>query len=181
MKKQSEVFKMIEISMYAALIVVSIYFVRIPMPTAFVHPGNALVILALLLMGFKRGLMAAMLGLFIFDATAGYITSVPFTLLENFLVLLVIEGIYRIAFHREDYFISIVSLGIMGALTKIIAIFIKHTVTQLLLGSTTATALTLALSKMPASFITGAVTAVLVPLLYFPMKKVFEKFHTIGE
>lgn len=181
MKKQSDVFEMIEVSMYAALIVVSIYFVRIPMPTAFVHPGNALVILGLLLMGFKRGLMAAMLGLFIFDATAGYMTSVPFTLLENFLVLLVIEGIYRLAFQREDYFLSIVSLGILGALTKVIAIFIKHTITQLLLGNTAAAALTLALSKMPASFITGVVTAVLVPLLYFPMKKIFEKFHPIGQ
>lgn len=181
MKKQSEVFKLVEVSMYAALIVVAIYFIRIPMPTAFVHPGNALVILALLLMGFKRGLTAAMMGLFIFDATAGYIASVPFTLLENFLVLLVIEGIYRLAFQRKDNFISIVSLGILGALTKIIAIFIKHTLTQLLLGSTTAAAFSLALSKMPASFLTGVVTAVLVPLLYFPMKKVFERFHPIGE
>lgn len=181
MKKQSDVFQMIEVSMYAALIVVAIYFVRIPMPTAFVHPGNALVILALLLMGFRRGVMAAMLGLFIFDATAGYITSVPFTLLENFLVLLVIEGIYRAAFKREDYFLSIVSLGILGAVTKIVAIFIKHTLTQLVLGSTLATALTLALSKMPASFITGVVTAVLVPMLYYPMKKVFERFHPINQ
>ena len=28
---------------------------------------------------------------------------------------------------------------------------------------------------------TGVVTAVLVPLLYFPMKKVVERFHPVGE
>ena len=181
MKKQTNTFQLIEISMYAALIVVAIYFVRIPMPTAFVHPGNALVILAVLLMGFRRGVVAALLGLFIFDATAGYITSVPFTLLENFIVLVVLEIIYKYGYRREDYFLSIVSLGVLGALTKIVAIFIKHTITQLLLGNATAAALSIALSKMPASFMTGVVTAALVPLLYFPMKKVVERFHPVGE
>ena len=61
------------------------------------------------------------------------------------------------------------------------AIFIKHTMTQLVLGNTLATVLTLVLSKVSASFITGVVTAVLVPMLYYPMKKVFERFRPMTQ
>lgn len=184
MRQQRDLFKLMEISMYAALIVMAIYLIRVPMPSAisrsFVHPGNALVILGSLLMGFKRGTLAAMLGLFIFDLTAGYVTSVPFTLLENFIVLLVVAGVHLL-FKRQDTLLPITVVGIVGAVTKIVIIFIKHVATQLALGSTLLAAYSISLTAMPASLFTGLVTAILVPVLYYPMKKVVTRFHPIGE
>ena len=35
--------------------------------------------------------------------------------------------------------------------------------------------------KMPATFFTAIVTAILVGILYYPMKRVIERFHPIGE
>lgn len=184
MRQQRDLFKLMEISMYAAIIVMAIYLIRVPMPSAisrsFVHPGNALVILGSLLMGFKRGTLAAMLGLFIFDLTAGYITSVPFTLLENFVVLLVVGLVYRLL-KRQDHVFSISVVGIVGAVTKIVIIFIKYVATQLALGSTLTAAISIAFTGMPASLFTGMVTAILVPILYYPMKKIVVRFHPIGE
>lgn len=184
MRQQRDLFKLMEISMYAAIIVMAIYLIRVPMPSAisrsFVHPGNALVILGSLLMGFKRGTLAAMLGLFIFDLTAGYITSVPFTLLENFVVLLVVGLVYRLL-KRQDHVLSISVVGIVGAVTKIVIIFIKYVATQLALGSTLTAAISIAFTGMPASLFTGMVTAILVPILYYPMKKIVVRFHPIGE
>lgn len=185
MRQQRELFKLIEVSIYAAMIVIAIYFIRIPMPSAisrtFVHPGNALVILGSLLMGFKRGTLAAMLGLFIFDLTSGYITAAPFTLLENFIVLLVVEFVYRYLLKRRDHMGAIVLIGVVGAVTKIVIIFIKYVATQLALGNTMTAAFSLALTGMPASLFTGVVTAILIPVLYLPMKKIFQQFHPIGE
>src|SRR5699024_11986934 len=103
---------------YAALIVLAIYMIRIPMPSAisntFVHPGNALVILAILFMGFKKGTIAALLGLAIFDITSGYLPVVFFNLLENFIVLLVVECVFRYVFHYDDRLRNILALGVVG-------------------------------------------------------------------
>ncbi|MGF3182668.1 ECF transporter S component [Facklamia sp. P12934] len=181
----NKTFKYVQIGIYAALIIAAITFIRVPMPSAisnsFVHPGNALVILAVLLMGFKRGTAAALIGLFLFDSLNGYFYVVHFTLLENLLVLIMVSFIYKKFFHKKDSMSHIVTLGIVGALTKIVLIFGKHIINQMILGATSSAAIAMAISAMPASLFTGLVTAILVPVLYFPLKKIFQRYHTIGE
>lgn len=169
-----------QMATYAALIVLAIYMIRIPMPSAisntFVHPGNALVILAILFMGFKKGTIAALLGLAIFDITSGYLPVVLFTLIENFIVLLVVECVFRYVFYYDNRMRNIITLGIVGAVTKIVVIFFKYIVQQLMLGSVLSGAVASAISALPASLFTGVVTAILVPLLYWPIKPVFDRF-----
>lgn len=183
--KNNQTFKYVQIGIYAALIIIAITFIRIPMPSAisnsFVHPGNALVILAVLLMGFKRGAAAAAIGLFLFDALNGYLHVAHFTVLENLLVLIVVSLIYGKVFHKNDKMPNIITLGIVGALTKIILIFFKFLIQQLILGANMNAAIAMALSGMPASLFTGLVTAILVPILYLPMKQIFQRYHKIGE
>ncbi|MGX7108702.1 ECF transporter S component [Facklamia miroungae] len=183
--KNNKLFKYVQIGIYAALIIIAITVIRIPMPSAisnsFVHPGNALVILAVLLMGFKRGTAAALIGLFVFDTMNGYIHVVHFTLLENFLVLIVVSLVYSKVFNKEDRMGHIISLGIIGALTKIVLIFGKHIINQMILGASYSAAVAMAITAMPASLFTGWVTALLVPILYLPMKRIFQRYHTIGE
>lgn len=179
MSERRSVRRLTQTAMYAAVIVLAIYFIRIPMPSAisntFVHPGNALVILAILLMGFRDGSIAALLGLAIFDITSGYLPVVWMTLLENMIVLLVVEGMDRYIFKHQHKRPQIIILGIVGALTKILAIFVKYIIQQVILGSNLKAAIAVALTAMPASFFTGLVTAVLVPVLYWPLKAVFDR------
>lgn len=185
MLSTNKTFKYIQIGMYAALIIIAITYIRIPMPSAisnsFVHPGNALVILAVLLMGFKRGTIAACLGLFLFDSMNGYLAVAHFTVLENLIVLLVVSAVYQFIFKNKDNWGHIVSLGILGATVKMIVIFIKYVIQQMILGAAFPAALMMAVTGMPASLFTGLITAFLVPLLYFPMKRIFERYHIIGE
>lgn len=179
MSEKSNTKRLSQTAMYAALIVLAIYFIRIPMPSAisntFVHPGNALVILAVLLMGFKYGSLAALVGLAIFDITSGYFPVVWMTLLENFIVLLLVEGVDRYLFKHQHTKGQIVALGIIGAVTKIMAIFIKYVIQQSILGSSLQAAMAVALTAMPASLFTGLVTAILVPVLYWPLKAIFDR------
>ena len=185
MGSNQSTFKTLQIGVYAALIIIAITFIRIPMPSAisnsFVHPGNALVILAVLLMGFKRGCLAACLGLFIFDFMNGYIAVVHFTVLENLCVLVVTYLIYKYMMKKNDSLTNIILIAVIGALVKVIVIFIKFLVQQLLLKASFKAAIAVALTGMPASLFTAGVTAILVPVLYFPMKNIFIKFHPIGE
>lgn len=170
-----------QMATYSALIVLAIYMIRIPMPSAisntFVHPGNALVILAVLFMGFKKGAISALLGLAIFDITSGYLPVVWLTLLENFIVLLVVESLYRYVFDYDNRMRNIITIGIIGAITKIVVIFCKYILQQLILGSVMGAAVASAITAMPASMFTGLITAVLVPLLYWPIKPVFDRFR----
>ena len=46
--------ELVELSLYAALIIVSVQFIRIPFGPQFVHLGNALVVIAVLIFGSKR-------------------------------------------------------------------------------------------------------------------------------
>lgn len=183
--KNNQTFKTIQIGVYAALIILAISYIRIPMPSAisnsFVHPGNALVILAVLLMGFKRGALAACLGLFLFDSLNGYIAVVHFTLLENIIVLILLSLIYQHLMQKDDKLSNIVILGILGGLIKVLVIFIKFVVQQLFLKAGLQAALATAMTGMPASIFTACVTAILVPVLYYSMKNIFERFHTIGQ
>ncbi|MFC2704233.1 MAG: ECF transporter S component, partial [Abiotrophia defectiva] len=85
----------IEIGLFAALIYFAITYLKIQMPgTTMVHAGNALVVLSVLLLGFKRGFIASFLGLFIFDVLNGFAASVAFTLLEAALVLVTVNAVY---------------------------------------------------------------------------------------
>lgn len=183
--KNNHLFKTIQIGIYAALIIVAITYIRIPMPSAisssFVHPGNALVILAVLLMGLKRGSLAACIGLFLFDALNGYLAVAGFTVLENLIVIAVVYWIYSRWMAKDDRLQNIIIIGIIGAVVKVVVIFLKFVIQQLLLKASFATALAVASTGMPASLFTACVTAILVPVLYLPMRDIFKRFHTIGE
>lgn len=180
MKETFKIRDLTQMAMYSALIVLAITMIRVPMPSAisnsFVHPGNALVILAVLFMGFKKGTVSALVGLAVFDTMSGYLPVVWLTLLENLIVLLVIEGLFRYVFRYNNRMRNIVILGIVGAVVKISVIFLKYILQQLVLGSNLSAAVAVALTGMPASLFTGLVTAILMPLLYWPVKPVFDRF-----
>ncbi|WP_124058864.1 ECF transporter S component [Vaginisenegalia massiliensis] len=184
MKQENNTFKLIEMSLYAALIVVAISF-KIPLPSAlsnsFVHCGNALVALSILLMGFRRGLVASSLGLFVFDVTYGYANEAIFVVMESVLVLLIMEGVYRTFFKRQPSQLAVLVLGLVAAISKVVIIYWEFVIGQMFLGNPLKQAMAVALTGMPASVFTAIATAILVPLLFYPMSKIVGRYHPIGQ
>ena len=171
----------IEIGLFAALIYFAITYLKIQMPgRTMVHAGNALVVLSVLLLGFKRGSIASFLGLFIFVLN-GFAASVAFTLLEAALVLVTVNAVYTYVFKKRDTRFNLVAVSIVAGLVKIVSRPVSIVAQQLVLGSSWNVAMATVVEKMPATFFTAIVTAILVGILYYPMKRAIERFHPIGQ
>ena len=87
--------ELVELSLYAALIIVSVQFIRIPFGPQFVHLGNALVVIAVLIFGSKKGDLVATVGLGLFDILNGYAAEVWITILESLIVCYVTISFLR--------------------------------------------------------------------------------------
>ena len=61
--KSDKTRELVILSLYAALIIVSVQFIRIPFGPQFVHLGNALVVIAVLIFGARKGALVATVGL----------------------------------------------------------------------------------------------------------------------
>lgn len=172
----------IETGLFAALIYFAITYLKIQMPgRTMVHVGNALVVLSVLLLGFKRGFIASFLGLFIFDVLNGFAASVAFTLLEAALVLVTVNAVYTYVFKKRDTRFNLVAVSIVAGLVKIVSRPVSIVAQQLVIGSSWNAAMATVVEKMPATFFTAIVTAILVGILYYPMKRAIERFHPIGQ
>ncbi|MHC5248020.1 ECF transporter S component [Enterococcus sp. HY326] len=172
MIKNSRLRSIILVALFAALTVIGTN-IRIPMPTgAFVHLGNAVLLLAVLLIGYKRGALAGGLGFFIFDILSGYATEAPYFLLESFIV----GGAAALAilFFKKNLtnVWQVMGVGVVTGIAKLIMTQLKNTVTFLIAGSSLPVAFTSAATKLPASLINVIMTIVIVSLVYFPLKKI---------
>ena len=87
--KSDKTRELVELSLYAALIIVSVQFIRIPFGAQFVHLGNALVVIAVLIFGARKGALVATVGLGLFDIFNGY-AEVWITILESLIVCYVL-------------------------------------------------------------------------------------------
>lgn len=167
--QQHKTRQLILTALFAAIIYIGTLFFRIPVPPAMVHMGNALVVISFLALGTKWSMVAACVGFGLFDILNGWISSVHFTLLESIIVLLVLGALYRIMQYR-DTITNVFVLGATAGIVKIIVIFIRRIITEYLIVQND-TAFAIALTKMTNTFITSAVTAIMVPILYIALKK----------
>lgn len=159
------------VALFTALTVVGTS-IMIPLPGAFVHLGNAVLLLAVLLIGYIKGSFAGALGFAIFDYFHGYTMEIPYFFLESFVIGAVAIGLFTIVFKNNPtkiWHIILISLG--AELTKIIMTQIKNTIIGLILGSNLSTAFSAALVKLPATLINASTTIIIVTFLYFPLKK----------
>ncbi|MGT2932717.1 ECF transporter S component [Streptococcus catagoni] len=171
--KKLQTKEVVDISLYAALIVISVQFLRIPIGPQFVHLGNALVVVAVLLFGTKRASLIACLGLGIFDILNGYAAEVWITLLEAVIVCVLIGFIFEKWMASDDSKKNVVIIAFVAALTKIILNLFKYTFINLVVASLPMNAaLISAFVKIIGTFGTSLVTIIAVPILY-PIFKSF--------
>ncbi|URZ87373.1 ECF transporter S component [Floricoccus penangensis] len=163
------------VALFAALTAVATT-IKIPMPTgAFVHLGNSVLLLSVLLLGYVKGSLAGGLGFAIFDILNGYASEAPYFILEAFIV----GGAAYLAFlyfkKNPTNVGQLVIIGIVTGIAKVGMTFLKNFVTQLYLGQSTGAAAGLAVAKLPATLINVSVTILVVAVLYFPLRNALEK------
>lgn len=174
--KKVELQDLVETSLFAALIFVSVYALRIQVVAQFIHLGNALVVVGVLLFGAKKGAISAALGLGIFDLLTGYVSVVWITILESLIVCLVLHLVYEKALKRNDQMPHVIAVAILAALTKVLLNLIKYTITGSLVGDVTVNAaFVAALIKIGGSYGSALATMIATPILYPIFKKILKK------
>ncbi|KFN89598.1 putative membrane protein [Tetragenococcus muriaticus PMC-11-5] len=84
------------VALFTALTVIGTM-IKIPLPTgAFVHLGNAVLLLSVLLLGYVKGSLAGGLGFAIFDILNGYAAEAPYFIVESFIVGAVAYGLFLV-------------------------------------------------------------------------------------
>ena len=173
--KKEELRRLIEVSLFAALILVGVQFLRIQVGPQFVHLGNALVVIAVLVFGSGFGALAAALGLGLFDIFNGYAAEVWITILESLLVCYVLHLVYEKAMKANDKPATIFTVGLIAAVTKIIVNLFKYTLINSFIGGLALLpAMVGALAKITGTFGTSIVTIVAVPILYPIFKRIVQ-------
>lgn len=174
--KQTTTRQLVETSLFAALIFLSIQFFRIPVGAQFIHFGNALVVVGVLLFGAKRGAVAASIGIAIFDILNGYASEVWLIVLESIIVCYVLYLVYEKGLKAKDSLQNIVIAGIVAALVKIVLNLLKYTLTSVIVGNLPlATAFLTAIAKITGTFGSSLATVIAVPILYPILKRLIKK------
>jgi uncharacterized membrane protein len=171
MQKNSTVQNLVFVALFAALTFIGTT-LKIPLPTgAFVHLGNAVLLLAVLLLGYVRGSLAGGVGFFLFDIFNGYATEAPIYLVESFIVGGAAWLTYR-AFGKKMRTVGQVFIvACVTGVAKSAMSLLENVVGLLIVGASPDAALIGGLTKMPATIINVILTMIIVSLAYFPLKK----------
>ena len=89
MKNGSSIKVLTKMAMMAAIVFVSIYLVKIPVPNGYTHLGDCMIFLGVILLGAKRGALAGSIGAALSDLLAGYMHWVLPTFVIKFLMAFV--------------------------------------------------------------------------------------------
>lgn len=175
---KSSIHTVVFVALFAAL-TFSATTIKIPLPTgAFVHLGNAVLVLSVLLLGYSRGSLAGGLGFFLFDLVNGYATEAPYFLIEAFVVGGVTYATFWFFKKQPHALWQLIVIASAAGIAKVIMTQLKNTVTQLWLGSPNlTTAFFAATVKLPATLTNVILTILAVVLLYFPLAKAFSRLQ----
>ena len=154
--------KIIMTALFAALACVATMSIRIPTPGTggYIHPGDAIVILAGIILGPVYGMLAGGIGSSLSDLIGGYFVYVPITLVIKGLVALVSGLIYqKMCRSGKNRYIAV----ILGGITDIVFVAGGYFICEFFLYGSGAAA------SIPANIIQGVggliISAVLYPVL----------------
>ena len=149
-------------ALFAALACVATMSIRIPTPgtSGYIHPGDAIVILAGIILGPVYGMLAGGIGSALSDLIGGYFVYVPITLVIKGLVALVSGLIYqKMCRSGKKRYIAV----ILGGITDIVFVAGGYFICEFFLYGSGAAA------SIPANIIQGVggliISAVLYPVL----------------
>jgi len=173
-KKQTGIFDIVLVALFAAITFLGVQIFRIPLPAAvgspFIHFGNSFVVLSVLLLGGKRGAIAGAVGLGLFDIINGYGSYAPTTIIMALMVALVVNAVFS-AFKRRPRIGYVFIAALSAGATKIVLEFVFGTVRMLLTGSQFSAAVIGAFTSLPATAINAVSTVIIVTILFMPLRK----------
>jgi uncharacterized membrane protein len=105
--------KLILTGLMTALVTVTTIVIAIPIPftNGYIHPGDSMIFLAVLILGRGRGALAAGVGSALADVILGYVVWAPFTLaIKGFMAFAAGLIIEKCAENRRNFVISCTSL-----------------------------------------------------------------------
>ncbi|MDT2634719.1 ECF transporter S component [Enterococcus dongliensis] len=178
MNSDKRIQTLVLIALFAALTFIGTM-IKIPLPTgAFIHFGNAVVLLAVLLISYWQGSLAGGIVFFIFDILNGFASEAPYFLLESFVVGAAAYAAFSIFKQKPQRVYQIVIIGIFAGITKFIMSVIKVTVMGMIAGAQLKPAFLAALATMPATVINLFSTILIVSLVFFPLRRAMQQiFH----
>lgn len=104
MKTQTHTTKIVLTALMMGLIMVAILFIRIPIPftQGYVHPGDAMIFLAVLVLGWKYGAVAAAFGGMLGDIVGGAAAWAPWTFVIKGIMAVIVGLLIELAFRKPD-------------------------------------------------------------------------------
>lgn len=169
---------------FAAIIFLGIQSFRIPMPAAvgtpFVHFAHIFVVLAILLLGMGRSMIAACLGLLIFDLLNGYAAAIPNVFVSEILLCLVTSLAVKALRGGDEterganraVRNAAAGAAVYGVLNVVID-FAWNAAALIITGSSVQAALAAELTSIPATVINSVFTVIGTAILYVPVKKAY--------
>lgn len=109
---------MIMAAMMMGLIMAMTFIIRIPVPAThgYIHLGDCMIFMAVLLLGWKHGAVAAGLGSALADLIGGFAIYAPVTFVVKFLMAAVVGLFLQKALKREHPVVVITMMEIVGML-----------------------------------------------------------------
>ncbi|MDO4745355.1 MAG: ECF transporter S component [Bacillota bacterium] len=173
MKTNQRTTKLVLAALMMCIIIVSIMFIRIPIPftQGYIHPADAMIFLSVLILGWKYGAAASAFGAMLGDILGGFAAWAPWTFCIKGIMAIMLGLIIELAFRKADpsrakvmtaviigmilsgIFMTVgyyVAEGIMYGNWAVAAIGIPWNIGQFVIGMVLAVVLAKALSKTQA-------------------------------
>lgn len=109
----TNVFHMVLMGLMTCLVVVSTMFIKIPIPMTqgYVHLGDSMIFLSVLILGKKNGSVAAGIGSAMGDILGGYAFWAPWTLVIKFIMAFIL-GLFVERFDKKGEIIGMTIAGV---------------------------------------------------------------------
>ena len=113
MKTTTNTFKIVLTALMMCLIMVSILFIRIPIPftQGYVHLGDAMVFLSVLILGWKYGAVAAALGGMLGDLVGGFAMWAPWSFGIKGIMAVILGLVIMLFSKKREHFKRKISRG----------------------------------------------------------------------
>lgn len=170
MGKSEHLRKLVFTGLFAAIIFIGISVIRIPLPAIvgrpFIHFGNILTVIAVMLLGFTYGAIAGAIGLGLFDILNGYAATSWLTVIEAVILAAVVALTFRGVGYAEDQLGKLYVVALVAGLTKIVTSWCTGVIEALMVGTTLKVAMIGSFTSLLAATINSVACLILVPLIY---------------
>ena len=159
--------RLTQLSLFAALIFIAVKFLGIHVGVQFVHLGNALIVIAVLLFGFWEGFLAGAVGLALSDIIGGYAATFWIYTIEALIMCAVVYGLAHFVYKDQMTKGNLLVVALGAAVIKIVMNLLRYTIVGLVASDLPlGPAFALASAKIIGTFGTSLATLIAVPLLY---------------